>query len=79
MEEAQARALRDAILDQDAEETKSSPPSLLDTAQALRGLPAIDKGVSSTQPGIGPGHGPPVREKPLLVQAGKWVHASVLY
>ena len=79
MEQAQARALCDAILDQDAEETVRVVPSPLDTAQAVRGLPAIAKGVAGAQRGTRPGHGPPMREKPRLAPAGKWVHASVLY
>ena len=79
VKESQARALRDAVLDQPAEITVPAVPSLLDTAQTLRGLPAIGKGVGSTQPGTRPGRDRPSREKPRLVPAGKWVHASVLY
>jgi hypothetical protein len=77
--ESQARALRDAILDQDAADTVPAVPSFLDTARALRGLPAIGGSVGSTQPGTRPGRDRPSREKPRLVPAGKWVHASVLY
>jgi hypothetical protein len=50
---------REAALDQDAEETVPVVPSQLATAQALRGLPAIAKGVSGTQRGTQPGHGSP--------------------
>ena len=77
--ESRARALRDAVLDQPAEVTVPAVPSLLDTAQTLRGLPAIGRNVGSSQPGTRPGHDRPSREKPRLVPAGKWVHASVLY
>ena len=42
MEQAQERALCDAVLDQEAQEAVSVAPSQLDTVQALRGLSAIN-------------------------------------
>ena len=71
--------MRNAILDQGIEEAVPVVASPLDTPRAIRDLPAIAKGVTGAQRGTQPGLSPPMREKPRLVPAGKWVHASVLY
>jgi len=41
--------------------------------------PLVAKGVTGAHRGTQSGYGPPMRGKPRLMPAGKWVHASVLY